>query len=147
LTITNQDPAYNSTFFSGAYPLNIDGGTLNTTTASNITGTTTIANGAAIGAGNTTTARVGPLTISSGGALTVNAITTTSASKLNCTTFGAAPSGWLVNINGAMNAGVYPILVQTGASYPLPVLGTNTSGRTVTFAWNTTTKTLNMTLV
>lgn len=73
----------------------------------------------------------------------VYAILPTSASKLTCTTL-TATSGFTINVLGTMNAGTYPILVSTTGT-PTPTLGTNTTGRTVTFAW--AGQTLNMILV
>ena len=145
LILANQVSTPLNTIFYGAGALNITGGDLETTAASTMTGTTTVSSGAAIGGGNAITGKVAALTMSAvGSQFNVTAISTSSASKLTCTTF-TATSGFTVNVSGSLAAGTYPILVQTGTSTPSPTLGTNTSGRTVTFAW--VAKTLNMILV
>lgn len=105
--------------------------------------TTTVASGAIVSAGTSTTGSVRALTFSAlTSALNVYAITPTSASKLTCTTLTAA-SGFTINVLGTMNAGTYPILVSTTGT-PTPTLGSNTTGRTVSFSWST--QTLNMIL-
>jgi fibronectin-binding autotransporter adhesin len=105
----------------------------------------TVASGAGISGGTAVTGRLGgSLTFSDlSSKLTVNAITTTSASKLTCANL-SAPSGFTINVAGAMNAGTYPIL-DSSSGTPTPTLGTNTSGRSVSFNW--VGQTLNMTLL
>lgn len=122
---------------------NITAGTV-VVTGSNV-GTFTVASGATISAGNVTTATVGNLTFSAlASRFAVNAITTTSTSKLTCAVLTAA-ANMTIDVAGTMTAGVYPILQKTSGASPIPTLGTNTTGRIVTFAW--VANTLNMTLV
>ena len=118
--------------YTGGVTLNA--GTL-TLTNTNTSGAV-VASGAAISGGTVTTGTMGALTFSAVGAtLTANAITTTSISKLTATSITAA-SGFTVNLLGTMNAGTYTLLSCT-ATLPstLPTIGTNTTGRTPTFAW------------
>lgn len=105
--------------------------------------TTTVGVSGIVSAGTSTIGAVKALTFSAlTSALNVYAITPTSASKLTCTTLTAA-SGFTINVLGTMNAGTYPILVSTTGT-PTPTLGSNTTGRTVSFSWST--QTLNMIL-
>lgn len=115
---------------------------LTNVTSTNV-GPFVVGSAAIISGGSVATGTVGALTFSAlASKLQVNAITTSSASKLTCSTLTAA-SGFTINVVGAMVAGTYPILVSTTGT-PTPTLGTNTSGRTVAFAWSG--QTLNMVL-
>jgi fibronectin-binding autotransporter adhesin len=97
--------------------------------------TTTVGASGIVSAGTSTTGSIRALTFNAlTSALHVYALLPTSASKLTCTTLTAS-LGFTVNVLGSMNIGVYPILVSTSGT-PTPTLGTNTTGRTVTFAWS-----------
>jgi fibronectin-binding autotransporter adhesin len=98
---------------------------------------TTVANtaGCRIGVGSaaTKTATTSTLTMSgSNSAIDVHTNGTTVASRLNVTGAFAA-GGCLVNVLGALNAGSYVIVSAGSSSGTLPVLGTNSSGRSVSF--------------
>ena len=135
-----------TTSFPGG-TININAGQVQLISSASLGGTgsaTTVAATAGIGTLTTTAGALGSLTFSAlSSFLQVTALSTINASKLTCTTLTAS-SGFTVNIGGAMNAGTYPILVSTSGT-PTPTLGTNTTGRTVTFAW--VANTLNMILV
>lgn len=126
--------------------INLNAGTIQlsgTASLGGIGSTTNVASGAALNSLSTTLGTLGAVTFSAlASKLIVTALTTTSASKLSCTTL-TATNGFTIDVNGAMNAGTYPILTSTSGT-PTPSLGTNTSGRTVAFAWSGNN--LNMTL-
>ncbi|WP_344823160.1 beta strand repeat-containing protein [Rurimicrobium arvi] len=103
----------------------------------------TIAAGAGISAGDGASGATGTLTFAAASArLVVNALSASSVSKLSCTTLTAA-SGFTVDVLGTLTAGTYPILVSTSGT-PVPTLGVNTTGMSVSFSWSGTT--LNMTI-
>lgn len=110
----------------------------------NQTATTIVASGAIVTAGTTQVGSIKALTFNAlSSQYNVYALLPTSASKLTCTTLTAS-LGFTINVLGTMNAGTYPILVSTTGT-PIPTLGTNTTGRTVTFSWSG--QTLNMILI
>jgi autotransporter-associated beta strand protein len=97
--------------------------------------TTTVGASGIVSAGTSTIGAVKALNFSAlTSTLNVYAILPTSASKLTCTTLTAS-LGFTINVLGSMNIGIYPILVSTSGT-PTPTLGTNTTGKTVTFAWS-----------
>lgn len=97
---------------------------------------------AILSGGNATTGIIGALNMTA--TYQVNAISTTQASKLTCAALTSS-TGFTIRVIGAMNAGTYPILVKTSGYSGTPTLGTNTTGRAVTFAWSGNT--LNMILI
>ena len=105
--------------------------------------TTTVGASGIVSAGTSTTGSVRALTFNAlTSALNVYAILPTSASRLTCTTLTAS-SGFTINVLGTLNTGTYAILVSTTGT-PTPTLGSNTTGRTVSFSWSG--QTLNMIL-
>jgi fibronectin-binding autotransporter adhesin len=86
-----------------------------------------------VGSAATKTATTSTLTMAGSlAAIDVHTNGTTVASRLNVTGAFAA-GGCLVNVLGALNAGNYVIVSAGSSSGTLPVLGTNSSGRSVSF--------------
>ena len=109
-----------------------------------------VSTGSVVSAGTSTTASCTYLSIDATSKLEVRAVGS-GVGCINVTTNGVATNaGWKVDLPDVMVAGVYTIITNTGPhSATVPVIGTNLSGRTATFAWNTSTnpKTLTMTLI
>jgi hypothetical protein len=123
--------------------LAVNGGTIVVT--GTVSAGVTVNTSGKVSGGTAQTGTCGSLTFNaSSSALIVNAITTSSVSVLTTGTLTAS-TGFTVNVAGTLNAGTYAILVKSSGSSTVPTLGTNTSGRTITFAWSGNN--LNMTAV
>jgi hypothetical protein len=110
-----------------------------------------VSTGGVVSAGTSTTASCTYLSFNdSASRLEVRAVGS-GVGCINVTTNGVATAaGWKVDLPDVMVEGVYTIIKNTGPhSATVPVIGTNLSERTATFAWNTLTnpKTLTMTLI
>lgn len=142
----------NVTALNGAKVI-LEGGTM---TAGGFGGGVLLAqNGGTISAGKSVTSTAVALNLASGGQFDVHAISPTQAGLLTTTTgqfvLTAGSTTFPINLLHPMDPGTYPVLkvnAGTGVGYgKIPTTGINNTGRTATYAWNTTTKTLMMTLV
>jgi hypothetical protein len=112
-------------------------------------------NGGTISAGKSIISEAVGLNLNPAGEFDVQAISPTQAGLLTTTTgqfvLAAGATTFPINLLHPMDAGTYPILkvnAGTGVGYgKIPTTVINNTGRTATYAWNTTTKTLMMTLV
>ena len=93
-----------------------------------------VSNGSTVSAGTSTTASVEQLFIDATSALDVRSITPTSTGLLRYTSSQVINAGWRVNALDALQPGTYPILQKPNTTLiPMPTLGINNTGRTVTF--------------
>ncbi|MFY7883989.1 MAG: hypothetical protein ACOVOV_03995, partial [Dolichospermum sp.] len=121
----------------GAGNLTVAGTTNLAITNAAATGIVGVNSGAFINGGTVQTASISYLNMNTGSTLVVNPITTSSVSKITTATFVTTTS-FKVAVSGPLNAGTYTILTApTHTGNPLPTVGTNLSGRTVSgFAWS-----------
>jgi hypothetical protein len=90
--------------------------------------------GATVSAGTSTTASCTYLYIDATSALDVRSITPTSTGKIAFTTGHGLTAGWKVNALDPLLPGTYPIVQKNNTTVvPMPTLGINNTGRTVTF--------------
>ena len=112
-------------------------------------------NGGTVSAGKSIISEAVALNLNPAGEFDVHAISPTQAGLLTTTTgqfvLAAGSTTFPINLLHPMDAGTYPILkvtAGTGVGYgKIPTTVINNTGRTASYAWDTATKTLMMTLV
>ena len=93
-----------------------------------------ISAGSTVSAGTSTTASAEQIFIDATSALDVRSITPTSTGLIRYTVGHNIVAGWKVNALDALQPGTYPILQKANTTLiPMPTLGINNTGRTVTF--------------
>jgi hypothetical protein len=151
LTVTNQNNSNSVLFAKDGAIINLEGkltGGING-------GTIQATNGGRVGAGKSITSSALGMNLSTGGQFDVQAISPTQAGFMTLTTgqfvLPAGSTTFPINLLHPMDAGTYPILkvtAGTGVGYgKIPTTVINNTGKTASYAWDTVTKTLMMTLV
>jgi hypothetical protein len=93
-----------------------------------------ISAGSTISAGTSTTAQCTWLYIDGASALDVRSITPTSTGLIRVTSGFSMGAGWKINALDPLQPGTYPIIQKPNTTLiPMPTLGINNTGRTVTF--------------